>query len=110
MPLQTGLDSSYVRLRDESWAKAAALNGRNVARVVPPGFPVQDREVVGELNQDSGFLVDPDPRPAAEAVASAFFTAVQNNADALRARFAVRDAGSPRAGSRPRALPRPAGT
>ncbi|MEW1913810.1 DUF6236 family protein [Kitasatospora sp. NPDC085895] len=91
MALQTGLYYPYVHLRDESWAKAAALYWRNLARVVPAGFPVRDREVVRELNQGSGFLIDTDPRPAVEAVAPAFIAAVRDNAEALRARFAVED-------------------
>ncbi|MEU2391902.1 DUF6236 family protein [Streptomyces sp. NPDC007369] len=89
MALQTGLYYPYVHLRDESWAKAAALYWRNMARVVPAGFPVRDREVVRELNQGSDFLVDKDPRLATEVVAPAFIAAVQDNAEVLRARFAV---------------------
>lgn len=90
MALRTGLYYPYVHLRDESWAKAAAVYWRNLARVVPDGFPVRDREVVRELNQGSGFLVDTDPRQAAEAVAPKFVAAVRDNAEALRDRFAVR--------------------
>ncbi|MFE4211087.1 DUF6236 family protein [Streptomyces goshikiensis] len=90
MALETGLYYPYVHLRDESWAKAAALYWRNLARVVPPGFPVRDRQVVRELNQGSGFLVDTDPRRAVEVVAPAFVAAVQDNAEALHARFALR--------------------
>ncbi|MEU4729652.1 DUF6236 family protein [Streptomyces sp. NPDC023588] len=90
MALQTGLYYPYVHLRDESWAKAAALYWRNLARVVPAGFPVRDRPVVRELNQASGFLVDTDPQQAAEAVAPMFVAAVRDNAEALRDRFAVR--------------------
>ncbi|MFD9101225.1 DUF6236 family protein [Streptomyces virginiae] len=90
MALRTGLYYPYVHLRDESWAKAAALYWRNLARVVPDGFPVRDRAVVRELNQGSGFLVDTDPRQAAEAVAPKFVAAVRDNAEALRDRFAVR--------------------
>ncbi|MEV0192345.1 DUF6236 family protein [Kitasatospora purpeofusca] len=91
MALQTGLYYPYVHLRDETWAKAAALYWRNLARVVPAGFPLRDRAVVKELNEGSGFLVDRDPRPAVEAVAPAFIAAVRDNAEALRARFAVDD-------------------
>ncbi|MEC4570341.1 DUF6236 family protein [Streptomyces virginiae] len=90
MALRAGLYYPYVHLRDESWAKAAALYWRNLARVVPDGFPVRDRAVVRELNQASGFLVDTDPRQAAEAVAPKFVAAVRGNAEALRDRFAVR--------------------
>ncbi|MER7703202.1 DUF6236 family protein [Kitasatospora sp. NPDC097605] len=86
--LQTGLYYPYVHLRDESWAKAAALYWRNLARVVPPGFPVRDRDAIKELN-DAGFLRTTDPQPAAEAVAPAFVSAIRENTDALRARFAV---------------------
>ncbi|OKK21759.1 hypothetical protein AMK16_00155 [Streptomyces sp. CB00455] len=89
MALQTGLYYPYVHLRDDSWAKAAALYWRHLARVVPAGFPVRDRAVIRELNQGSGFLVDTDPRPVAEAVAPMFVAAVRDNAEALRARFAV---------------------
>ncbi|MEV6689779.1 DUF6236 family protein [Streptomyces sp. NPDC051130] len=89
MALQTGLYYPYVHLRDESWAKAAALYWRRLARVVPTGFPVRDRPVVRELNEDSRFLIGTDPRPAAEAVAPAFISAVQENTEVLRARFAV---------------------
>ncbi|MGW8779497.1 DUF6236 family protein [Streptomyces sp. NPDC055796] len=90
MSLQTGLYYPYVHLRDNSWAKAAALYWRNLARVVPTGFRVRDRAVVRELNQGTGFLVDHDPRLAAEVVAPAFLAAIQDNAQALRTRFAVR--------------------
>lgn len=89
MALQTGLYYPYVHLRDETWAKAAALYWRHLARVVPAGFPVQDRGVVRELSQASGFIVDSDPRQVIEAVAPAFVTAVRDNAEALRARSAV---------------------
>ncbi|MER6398504.1 DUF6236 family protein [Kitasatospora sp. NPDC001603] len=91
MALQTGLYYPYVHLRDETWVKAAALYWRNLARVVPAGFPVRDRAVVKELNEGSGFLVDRDPRAAAEAVAPAFIAAVRDNAEALRSRLAVED-------------------
>ncbi|MCG6496939.1 DUF6236 family protein [Kitasatospora sp. A2-31] len=91
MALQTGLYYPYVHLRDETWAKAAALYWRNLARVVPEGFPVRDHAVVKELNEGSGFLIDRDPRPAAVAVAPAFVAAVRDNAEALRARFDVED-------------------
>ncbi|MGW1769232.1 DUF6236 family protein [Streptomyces sp. NPDC002073] len=89
MALQTGLYYPYVHLRDESWVKAAALYWRDLARVVPAGFPVRDRAVVKELNRDSRFLIDTDPRPAVEAVAPAFVAAVRDNAEALRTQFAV---------------------
>ncbi|MFJ8392162.1 DUF6236 family protein [Streptomyces sp. NPDC094144] len=91
MAVQAGLYYPYVHLRDETWAKAAALYWRNLARVVPPGFPVRDRSVIKELNQGSGFLIDTDPRPAVETVAPPFVEAIRDNAEALRARFAVED-------------------
>jgi hypothetical protein len=97
--LQTGLYYPFVHLRDDSWVKAAALYWRSLARAVPDGFPVRDRAVVRELNHDSTFIVDTDPRPAAEVIAPAFITAVQDNAQALRSRFAVR--GRPLAQVRP---------
>ncbi|MCX5078820.1 DUF6236 family protein (plasmid) [Streptomyces sp. NBC_00513] len=103
MALQTGLYYPYVHLRDESWAKAAALYWRNLARVVPAGFPVRDRAVVRELNQESGFLVDIDPRQAAEAVAPMVVAAVRDNTEALRDRFAAR--GRALAGVAPRLTP-----
>ncbi|WP_158939577.1 DUF6236 family protein [Streptomyces sp. NRRL S-87] len=91
MVLHTGLYYPYVHFRDESWAKAAALYWRKLARVVPAGFPVRDRPAVQELNEDSRFLISTDPRPAAEAVAPAFIAAVQDNAEVLRARYAVEE-------------------
>ncbi|MFE9782236.1 DUF6236 family protein [Streptomyces sp. NPDC005775] len=91
MALQTGLYYPYVHLRDETWAKAAALYWRHLARVVPAGFPVQDRGVVRELNQASGFIVDSDPRQVIEVVAPAFVAAVRDNAEELRARSAVQE-------------------
>ncbi|MFE9481228.1 DUF6236 family protein [Streptomyces spororaveus] len=103
MALQTGLYYPYVHLRDESWAKAAALYWRNLARVVPAGFRVRDNAVVRDLNEGTGFLVNTDPRQAAEAVAPLFVAAVRDNAEALRDRFAVR--GRVLAGVAPRLAP-----
>ncbi|GAA2266997.1 hypothetical protein GCM10010430_60190 [Kitasatospora cystarginea] len=84
----TGLYYPYVHLRDESWAKAAALYWKRLARVVPDGFPVRDESVVKELRQ-ANFLVDTDPARAAAAVAPAFIAAVEEYGTALRRQYAV---------------------
>ncbi|WP_030273039.1 DUF6236 family protein [Streptomyces sp. NRRL B-24484] len=82
----TGLYYPYVHLRDEQWAKAAALYWKRLARVVPEGFPVRDGHLLKELQQ-AEFLVNVDPAAAAAAVAPAFIAAVEENAEALRVRY-----------------------
>ncbi|MCZ0983386.1 DUF6236 family protein [Streptomyces diastatochromogenes] len=84
----TGLYYPYVHLRDEAWAKAAALYWKRLARVVPDGFPVRDEAGVKELRQ-ADFLVDTDPAGAAAAVAPAFVGVVEEYGQALRRSYAV---------------------
>ncbi|MDX3077857.1 DUF6236 family protein [Streptomyces sp. MI02-7b] len=88
---QIGLYYPYVHFRDERWVKAAALYWRRLARVVPDGFPVRDRASVKALRDQLDFLVDVDPRPAAEKVAPAFAEAIRGNEQMLRRRFQVAD-------------------
>ena len=73
-----GLYYPYVHFRNERWIKAAALYWPGLARVVSPGFPVTDPDLVTALRDGlDGFVTDVDPREAAAAVAPAFLKAVE---------------------------------
>ncbi|MFG2094652.1 DUF6236 family protein [Streptomyces sp. NPDC048612] len=82
-----GLYYPYVHFRKEQWIKAAALYWRGLARVVPPGFPVADPDLVKALRDELDFVTDVDPREAAAAVAPAFLKAVEDHGAELRQRF-----------------------
>ncbi|ANZ14871.1 DUF6236 family protein [Streptomyces noursei] len=82
-----GLYYPYVHFRDERWIKAAALYWPGLARVVPPGFPVTDPDLVKALRYELDFVTDVDPREAAAAVAPTFLKAVEDHGGELRQRF-----------------------
>ncbi|WP_369392790.1 DUF6236 family protein [Streptomyces sp. CG1] len=82
-----GLYYPYVHFRNEQWIKAAALYWPGLARVVPPGFPVTDPDLVKALRDELDFVTDVDPREAAAAVAPAFLKAVEDHGAELRRRF-----------------------
>ncbi|MFD9403081.1 DUF6236 family protein [Streptomyces sp. NPDC060011] len=82
-----GLYYPYVHFRNEQWIKAAALYWRGLARVVPPGFPVADPDMVKALRDGLDFVTDVDPAEAAAAVAPAFLKAVEDHGPDLRRRF-----------------------
>jgi hypothetical protein len=73
-----GLYYPYVHFRDDAWLKAAALYWPRMARVVPPGYPVNDPRLVTILRDELDFVVDVDPRDAARAVASVFLRTLEN--------------------------------
>ncbi|WP_157537394.1 DUF6236 family protein [Kitasatospora azatica] len=85
-----GLYYPYVHFRDEEWIKAAALYWPRLARVVPPGFPISDPRLIKVLRSELDFVVDVDPREAAEAVAPAFLKVVEDHGVELERRFPAR--------------------
>ncbi|MFD4944648.1 DUF6236 family protein [Streptomyces sp. NPDC058409] len=82
-----GLYYPYVHFRKEQWIKAAALYWPGLARVVPPGFPVTDPDLVKALRDELDFVTDVDPTEAAAAVAPAFLKAIEDHGPELRRRF-----------------------
>ena len=67
-----GLYYPYVHFRDERWLKLAALYWPRMARIVTPGYPTHDSELVRRLNDELGFVVDVSPVTARSAVAAPF--------------------------------------
>lgn len=86
-----GLYYPYVHFRDDAWLKAAALYWPRMARVVPPGYPVDDPLLVRTLRDELDFVVDVDPQDAATAVAAVFLRILDNewNRNRLRHMFLV---------------------
>ena len=86
-----GLYYPYVHFRDDAWLKAAALYWPRMARVVPPGYPVDDPLLVRTLRDELDFVVDVDPQDAAAAVAAVFLRILDNewNRNRLRHMFLV---------------------
>lgn len=82
-----GLYYPYVHFRDQAWIKAAALYWPGLARVVPPGFPLADPDLVKALRDELDFVTDVDPAEAAAAVTPAFARVIEDHGPALRRRF-----------------------
>lgn len=89
MMQRIGLYYPYVHFRDEAWLKAAALYWPRMARVVPPGYPVDDPRHVSLLRDELDFVVDVDPQDSARAVAAVFLRILENRShvEALRDAF-----------------------
>lgn len=69
---EIGLYYPYFAVRDQAWLKAAALYLPHLARVVPPGYPVNDSPVAQALREELDFFVDVAPSPEVAFVSKEF--------------------------------------
>jgi hypothetical protein len=88
-----GLYYPYVHFRDERWLKLAALYWPRMARIVTPGYPTRDSELVRRLNDELGFVVDVSPVTGRSAVAAPFTDFIGSLGPNELARWSVTDEG-----------------
>jgi hypothetical protein len=88
-----GLYYPYVHFRDERWLKLAALYWPRMARIVTPGYPTHDSELVRRLNDELGFVVDVSPVTARRAVAAPFTDFIDSLGPNELARWSVTNEG-----------------
>ena len=62
MATYIGLYHPFIHFRDDGWVKLASLYWDRMARIVPPGYPTTDSEVVQRF-KESGFVKDFPPDP-----------------------------------------------
>jgi hypothetical protein len=87
MATYIGLYHPFIHFRSDGWVKLASLYWDRMARIVPPGYPITDSEVVQRF-KDSGFIKDFPPDPAViKRVGDEFVGLVEQHGDALRAYF-----------------------
>ncbi|HTJ69827.1 MAG TPA: DUF6236 family protein [Actinospica sp.] len=86
---EIGLYYPYFHIRRDSWLKEAALFLPQVARVRPPGYAMRDSLTAGVLRDDLNFLIDVDPLPQAQAVATEFAALLDRKEDELKALYQV---------------------
>ena len=80
----------YMRVRDKDWLKAAALYWDSMRRFQPVGYVLRE-SLECERLIEAGFLSSLNPEPYAENVKGDLLTFMQNNVEALRRRFDIRD-------------------
>jgi Family of unknown function (DUF6236) len=88
-----GLYYPYVHFRDERWLKLAALYWPRMARIVTPGYPTHDSELVRRLSGELGFVVDVSPVTARSAVAAPFTDFIGSLGPSELARWSVTSEG-----------------
>lgn len=78
-----------IHVRDDNWLKYTALYWPRMARIRPPGYPLQDSPAARELHAE-GWLFDFEPpvRTTAE-VAEPFLELLHEHGGALRDRFGL---------------------
>jgi hypothetical protein len=87
MPTYIGLYHPFMHFRDDGWVKLASLYWDQMARIVPPGRPTDDSEVVRRF-KESGFIKDFPPDPGAmKRVGAELVGLVEQQSDALRDYF-----------------------
>src|SRR4026207_75452 len=87
MATYIGLYHPFIHFRSDGWVKLASLYWDRMARIVPPGYPTEDSEVVQRF-KESGFIKDFPPDPAViKRVGDEFIGLVELHGDALRAYF-----------------------
>lgn len=82
---QVGLYYPFIHFRDERWLKTAALYWRELARVVPRGYPLADSRTARVLCEELGFVRPVDPAETARQVAPLFLSVLARHGGALRA-------------------------
>jgi len=88
-----GLYYPYVHFRDERWLKLAALYWPRMARIVTPGYPTRDSELVRRLSGELGFVVNVSPVSARSAVAGPFTDFIGSLGPSELARWSVTSEG-----------------
>jgi hypothetical protein len=79
----------YIHVRNDDWLKYAALYWPKMARIRPPGYPLQDSPAAQELHA-AGWLLDFEPPTwAAVEVAEPFLELLHEHGAALRDRFGL---------------------
>lgn len=77
----------YIRIRDETWLKYAALYWRKMARLKPTGYPARDSRAAASLLDE--WLIDVPPDRAASPVSELFLRLTVDNAADLRQRYGL---------------------
>ncbi|KUN59237.1 DUF6236 family protein [Streptomyces griseorubiginosus] len=80
-----GLYYPFIHFRDERWLKTAALYWRELARVVPQGYPLADSRTARVLREELKFVTPVDPTETAKQVAPLFLSVLTRHGEALRA-------------------------
>ena len=88
-----GLYYPYVHFRDERWLKLAALYWPRMARIVTPGYPTHDSEIVRRLSGELGFVVNVSPVTARSTVAAPFTRFIGSLGPSELARWSVTSEG-----------------
>lgn len=84
----TALYHPYIRPRDDTWLKAAALSWPRMVRLMPRGYRGRDKGGVKVLTE-AKVLHPQDPAAAAREIALPFASFIHERADELRARYGL---------------------
>ncbi|MFE2726856.1 DUF6236 family protein [Kitasatospora sp. NPDC059327] len=79
----------YIHVRDDDWLKYAALYWPRMARIRPPGYPLQDSPAARELHAARWLLDLEPPAWAAAEAAEPFLELLHEHGAALRDRFGL---------------------
>ncbi|MEU3558646.1 DUF6236 family protein [Kitasatospora sp. NPDC006786] len=79
----------HIHVRDDDWLKYAALYWPKMARIRPPGYPLQDSPAARELHAARWLLDVEPPAWAAREVAEPFLELLHEHGAALRERFGL---------------------
>ncbi|WP_405652349.1 DUF6236 family protein [Streptomyces sp. NBC_00019] len=79
----------HIHVRDDDWLKYAALYWPKMARIRPPGYPLQDSPAAQELHAARWLLDFEPPAWAAAEVAVPFLELLHEHGAALRDRFGL---------------------
>ncbi|MFF2938046.1 DUF6236 family protein [Streptomyces mirabilis] len=79
----------HIHVRDDDWLKYTALYWPKMARIRPPGYPLQDSPAAQELHAARWLLDLEPPARAATEVAEPFLELLHEHSAALRDRFGL---------------------
>ncbi|MFD8079079.1 DUF6236 family protein [Streptomyces sp. NPDC059718] len=79
----------HIHVRDDNWLKYAALYWPKMARIRPPGYPLQDSPAAQELHAARWLLDFEPPAWAAAEVAEPFLELLHEHSADLRDRFGL---------------------